>query len=97
MVATKGQRLGEVVGNIEQSRNVPDEELQLGDAILEPVQPHVTGLGELWLHRRVGDADCDLVVAVDDRRGLGVAEVGKRLALHSGNLGAPNVPASSAS
>ena len=44
MVATKGQRLGEVVGNIEQSRNVPDEELQLGDAILEPVQPHVTGL-----------------------------------------------------
>ena len=87
MVATKGQRLGEVVGNIEQSRNVPDEELQLGDAILEPVQPHVTGLGKLRLHRPVGDADCDFVVAVDDRRGLGVAKVGKRLALHSGDLG----------
>ncbi len=48
-MAADEQRLGEVVGNIEPSRDVPDEELQLGDAILEPVQPHVIGLGELWL------------------------------------------------
>ncbi len=86
-MAADGQRLGEVVRNIEPSQNVPDEELQLGDAILEPVQPHVTGLGELWLRRPVGDADCDLVVAGDDHRGLGVAKVGQRLALHSGDLG----------
>ncbi len=84
MVATKGQRLGEVVGNIEQARNVPDEELQLGDAILEPMQPHVTGLGELWLHRPVGDADCELVVASVWRSAGAI-------------LAAPNAPASSAS
>jgi hypothetical protein len=72
-VVTNGQSLSEVVGNVQQSRNVPDEELQLGDAILKPMHPHVTRLGELGLHRPVGDADCDLVVAVDDRRRRGVA------------------------
>jgi hypothetical protein len=38
-VATKGQALSEVVGNVQQSGNVSDEELQLGDAILKPMQP----------------------------------------------------------
>ncbi len=75
-MAIDGQSLREEVSNVEQPRNMPDEELQLCDAILEPMQPHITGLGELWLHHPVGDADCDLVVAVDDLRGLGVAEVG---------------------
>jgi hypothetical protein len=46
IVATKGQILSEVVGNVKQSRNVSDEKLQLGDAILKPMQPHVTGLFE---------------------------------------------------
>jgi hypothetical protein len=66
---------------------VPDEEVHLGNAILKQMQSHVAGLGELGFHRPVGDADGDLVVSVYDRWGLGVAEVGKRLPFHSGDLG----------
>ncbi len=85
-MATNGQSLREEVSNVQQPRYMPNEEVQLCNAILEPMQPHVTRLGELGLHRPVGDVDCDLVVAVNDRRGLGVAEVGQPLSFHSGNL-----------
>ncbi len=51
------------------------------------MQSHVAGLGELGLHRPVGDVNGDFIAAVYDRRGLGVVEVGKRLSFHSGDLG----------
>ena len=43
------QQFGEVVGHVDVARDMPNDELLLGHAILEPIQSHIERLGELWL------------------------------------------------
>ncbi len=42
-----GQRLGEEICHVDGARDVPHDELALGHAVLKPVEPHITRLGEL--------------------------------------------------
>ena len=74
-MSKEGERLGEVVGNVDAAGDVADKELQLSNAVPKPVKPHVARLGELLLDGPVGKSDGDLVVTVDDGGTLGVAEV----------------------
>ncbi len=43
------QQFGEVVGHVDVAHDMPNDELLLGHAIFEPIQSHITRLGELWL------------------------------------------------
>jgi hypothetical protein len=46
------QRLGEEVGHVEEARDVPNDELLLGHAVLKPMQSHVARLGELNINMK---------------------------------------------
>ena len=66
------QQLGEVVGHVVDALDVPNDELLLGHAILQPMQSHVARLGELGLDGLLGKADSNLIVTVNDSGGLGI-------------------------
>jgi hypothetical protein len=80
------QRLGEVVGHIVDARDVPNDELLLGHAVLKPMQSHVARLGELGFDSLLGEADSDFIIAVDDSGRLGISQVLKHLSLSSRNF-----------
>ena len=51
------------------------------------MQAHVVGLGQLGFDGLVGYADRDLVVAMQERRRLGITKVGEGLAFRDGDPG----------
>ncbi len=51
------------------------------------MQAHVAGLGQLGFDGLVGYADRDLVVAMQERRRLGITKVGEGLAFCDGGPG----------
>ena len=59
-------------------RNIRDSKLRLSDAITDPMEAHVDGLGPLLLDAVGGNADGARVVAHDDGGSLGIAHVGER-------------------
>ena len=69
------QSLSKKVRDIVLARDMLDAELLLLDAILQPVESHVDALRQARGDGPVGQGHCDLVVAQDQGRGLGVAEV----------------------
>ena len=69
------QSLSKKVRDIVFARDMLDAELLLLDAILQPVESHVDALRQARGDGPVGQGHCDLVVAQDQGRGLGVAEV----------------------
>jgi hypothetical protein len=87
------QRLGEVIRHVVDPRDVSIDELLLGHAVLQPMQLHVTRLGELGLDGLLGKADSDFIVTVDDGRGLGISQVLQHLSLSSRDFGRPEDPA----
>ena len=52
--------------------------MRLSDAITDPMEAHVDGLGPLLLDAVGGNADGARVVAHDDGGSLGIAHVGER-------------------
>ena len=60
-----------VVGEVATARLPLDDELAVLDAILEPVETHVDGLGALLFDSVVEDASGDAVVSCDDSGRLG--------------------------
>ena len=77
----KRESLGEKIRHVDDARDVPDKELELGHAVPKPVKSHVARLRELLLHGPVGEAYCDFIVAVDHGWLLGIAEVVQDLPL----------------
>ncbi len=82
MISCKRQRLREEVGDVPLTARMPHQELALRDTVDQPVQAHVTSFRQLGFDGLVGDADSDLVVAMNagasaaggnqGRRGSGV-------------------------
>ncbi len=62
-----GQRLGKEIRHVDGVRDVPHDELLLGHAVLQPMEPHIARLGEL---RRTFGANSHLIVTVNDSRRL---------------------------
>jgi hypothetical protein len=100
-VSFKRQRLREEVGDVPSSAKMPHQELVLRDTVDQPVLAHITNFRQLGFDGLVGDADSDLVVAMQERRrlGVGVTKVGELRVWRSATavLAAPKVPAHSAS
>ena len=67
--------------------DVLHDELELSDAVAQPVEAHVHSLAALGLHRVGGQPDSHVVVAVERGWGLGVAEVMLGAAEVGGYLG----------
>jgi hypothetical protein len=65
-VSFKRQRLCEEVGDVPSTAKMPHQELALRDTVDQPVQVqmHVTSFRQLGFDGLVGDADSDLVVAM---------------------------------
>jgi hypothetical protein len=64
---------GEVVSFVKASFHPIDVKLFLADAVTNPVEPHVNGLGSTLFDSVIGDANGGVVVCLDRSRGLGVA------------------------
>ena len=79
------QSLSEKVRDIGLARDMLDAKLLLLDAILQPVEAHVDALRQARGDGPVGQGHCDLVVAQEQGRGLGVAEVEEDEALVVGD------------
>ena len=79
------QSLSEKVRDIVVARDMLDAELLLLDTILQPVEAHVDALRQARGDGPVGQGHCDLVVAQEQGRGLGVAEVEEDEALVVGD------------
>ena len=79
------QSLSEKVRDIVVARDMLDAELLLLDTILQPVEAHVDALRQARGDGPVGQGHCDLVVAQDQGRGLGVTEVEEDEALVVGD------------
>ena len=86
-MAFKRQRLGEKIRDVPSTGEMTHQELALRDTVDEPVQPHVTSFGQLGFDGFVGDANSDFIVAMKERRRLGVAKVGEGLAFRDGGPG----------
>ena len=72
-----GQRLGEEIRHVVEAADKNNPEMSLADAVPDPVQAHVSGLGHA-LRDGVGrDADGHLVVAKQRGGRLRVAHVGQ--------------------
>ena len=80
-----GQGLGEIIRDVAASRYMLNAELLLLDTILQPVEAHVDALRQARGDGPVGQAHCDFVVAQEQGRGLGVAEVEEDEALVVGD------------
>jgi hypothetical protein len=83
------QRLDEVVGHVVDARDVPYDELLLGNVVLKPMHSHVARLGELGFDGLLGKADSDFIITVDDSGGLGISQILKHLSLSSHDFGRP--------
>ena len=57
--------LGDIVSLVFGSRSPVDDELLLADAIVDPVETHVDGLGAFLLDLAIGEADGCRVVGLD--------------------------------
>ena len=86
LVAMQWQRLGEIVGHVDDAGNMPHAKLSSPHAIPKPMPPHVAGFGELGLDGFVGEPDRHLIVAMDDGGGLRVSKVMEDLAFRDGDL-----------
>ena len=80
-----GQGLGEIIRDVAASSYMLNAELLLLDTILQPVEAHVDALRQARGYGPVGQGHCDLVVAQDQGRGLGVTEVEEDEALVVGD------------
>ena len=67
--------LAQVVSLVGGARAPVDSELALLDAVLEPVEAHVDGLGTTLFDCAVHDALCAFVVGLDGSGGLGMAKL----------------------
>ncbi len=59
----------------------------LADLVLQPVEPHVNALGQLWSDGTVSQTNSELVGTQQGRGGLGVAQVVENAALFEGKFG----------
>jgi hypothetical protein len=79
--------LGEVVGKVVRAFSPMYVKLSLSDTVANPVEAHAEGLGSLVLDGIVSDAFRALVVGLDRRDELRMAELGERGADHAAVLG----------
>ena len=75
------ERLGEKISHVPNTRNVLNPKLASLYPVLKPMKAHVAGLRHLGLDGLVGKAHGDLIVAMNRRGRLRVAEVGEDLSL----------------
>ena len=74
-MATPGQRLREEVSHVVEAANVLNPELQPTNSLLKPMKSHVAGFRHFGLDGLVGKAHGDLIVAMNRRGRLRVAQV----------------------
>jgi hypothetical protein len=66
---------GEVVSHVGGAAFPVDNELALADAVADPVEAHVNGFGAFLSDGVIGDAHGILVVGLDGRGRLGMAQL----------------------
>ncbi len=63
-VPNEGKGLGEQARDVAQAFDVTHVELKLRDPVLDPIEAHVTGLGELWGDSPISETHGDFIVAM---------------------------------
>jgi hypothetical protein len=86
-MASNREGLGEKIRNILQARQMHDDDLALLDAVMDPVEAHIEGLGHFWGDGGVGNAHGALVITIEWGRRLDMSKICQNLSFVGGYSG----------